>query len=198
MKTGKTALRTELRARRRALSAGERAARSRDAALAIIRLHRFAAGAAVAIYVPMHSETDTARLVASARRRGVRLYLPVIANQRRRTLRFYPLVGRMRPGAYGIPEPRRSGRPVGARWLNLVVVPVVGVDRHGHRLGMGGGYYDRAFAFRARRRAWRGPRLIGIAFDCQRVEAISADRWDLRLDALATESGLTTFAGPHR
>ena len=198
MKTGKTALRTELRARRRALSSEERAARSRAAALAITRLHRFAAGTTVAIYVPMHSEIDTSLLVASARRRGVRLFVPVVSDQRRRALRFYPLAGRMRPGAYGIPEPRRSGRPVGARWLNLVVVPLVGIDRHGHRLGMGGGYYDRAFAFRARRRAWRGPRLIGIAFDCQCVETIPAERWDLRLDALATESGLTTFAEARR
>ncbi|MDE2295828.1 MAG: 5-formyltetrahydrofolate cyclo-ligase [Gammaproteobacteria bacterium] len=198
MKTGKTALRTDLRARRRALSPEERAARSRAAALAITRLHRFAAGATVAIYVPMHSELDTSLLIASARRRGVRLVLPVVANQRRRALRFYPLVGRMRPGAYGIPEPHRSGRPIGARWLDLVVVPLVGIDRHGHRLGMGGGYYDRAFAFRARRCAWHGPRLIGIAFDCQRVEAIPAERWDLRLDALATESGLTTFAEARR
>jgi 5-formyltetrahydrofolate cyclo-ligase len=198
MKTGKTALRSELRARRRALTPEERAARSRAAALVITRLPRFAAGSTVAIYVPMHSELDTSLLIASARRRGIRLFLPVVVDRRRRALRFYPLDGQMRPGAYGIPEPRRAGRPVGARWLNLVVVPLVGIDRHGHRLGMGGGYYDRAFAFRARRRAWRGPRLIGIAFDCQCVEAIQAERWDLQLDALATESGLTKFARAHR
>ncbi|HUY83831.1 MAG TPA: 5-formyltetrahydrofolate cyclo-ligase [Steroidobacteraceae bacterium] len=193
MRTGKATLRGALRARRRGLSAAQHKARSRAAQLAITRLRLFAAGSAVAIYLPIGAEVDTALLRAAARRRGVRLYVPVIVDRRRRLLRFHPLTGPTSRGAHGIPVPRHPGRPRGARWLNLVVVPLVGVDRDGHRLGMGGGYYDRAFAFRWRRRAWRGPRLIGIAFDCQRVESILVDHWDLRLDALATESGIVGF-----
>ena len=53
---------------------------------------------------------------------------------------------------------------------NLIVVPLVGVDAEGRRLGMGGGFYDRALEFRRRRRHWTGPRLVGLAFDCQRTD----------------------------
>jgi 5-formyltetrahydrofolate cyclo-ligase len=58
---------------------------------------------------------------------------------------------------------------------------------------MGGGYYDTAFAFRRQRTAWRGPRLVGLAFDCQRAESVHAQPWDLKLDELATETGLHHF-----
>jgi len=76
---------------------------------------------------------------------------------------------------------------------DLIVVPLVGVDGRGLRLGMGGGFYDRALAFRRVRKSWKGPRLVGLAFDCQRVDTVFADGWDVRLDSLATESGLVHF-----
>ena len=190
----KAALRTALRERRRALAPDDRAARSRLACAALLRAPALAAGSKVAVYLPVGCEIDTAPLITAARRRGVGLYVPVVVDRRRRRLEFHPLDGGpTRRGAYGIPVPPRSGRPVGTRWFDLVVVPLVGVDRDGRRLGMGGGYYDRAFAFRWTRRAWRGPRLIGLAFDCQRVASTFAEPWDLRLDALATESGLIHF-----
>lgn len=193
MNDGKSALRAALRERRRALAPQDHADRSRRAAAALARARGLASGSRVAVYLPVGREIDTAPLIAAARRRGVRLYLPIVVDRRRRRLEFHPLEGRVRRGAYGILVPERGTRAVGARWLDLVVVPLVGVDREGRRLGMGGGYYDRAFAYRWRRSAWRGPRLIGLAFDCQRVESVCAQAWDLRLDALATESGLTRF-----
>jgi 5-formyltetrahydrofolate cyclo-ligase len=60
-------------------------------------------------------------------------------------------------------------------------------------LGMGGGFYDRALEFRRLRRHWPGPRLVGLAFDCQRTESSFAEPWDVRLDSLATESGLQHY-----
>jgi 5-formyltetrahydrofolate cyclo-ligase len=80
---------------------------------------------------------------------------------------------------------------LGARWFDLIVVPVVGIDAAGRRLGMGKGFYDRVTAFRQVRSRWPGPRLAGFAFDLQCVESIGAERWDLRLDVTATESGLS-------
>jgi 5-formyltetrahydrofolate cyclo-ligase len=58
---------------------------------------------------------------------------------------------------------------------------------------MGGGFYDRALQFRRRRGHWRGPRLVGLAFDCQLTDAGFAEAWDVKLDALATESGLRHY-----
>ncbi len=190
---GKAALRSRLRIARRSLKPKAHAARSKSAAAAVARMTSFKAGACVAVYLPFDGETDTAALLAAARRRGVRLFVPVIADRRHRRLRFHPLSGRTRRGVFGISVPRRSGPPLGPRWFDLIVVPLVGVDPYGYRLGMGGGFYDRALGFRRLRRTWQGPRLVGFSFDCQRTESWLADPWDVRLDALATESGLQYF-----
>jgi 5-formyltetrahydrofolate cyclo-ligase len=101
-----------------------------------------------------------------------------------------------RRGAYGISIPHRASQrdAVGPRWFDLIVVPLVGADGCGRRLGMGGGFYDRALSFRRARRHWRGPQLVGLAFDCQRAASVFAERFDVRLDALATESGLQNFS----
>ena len=74
-----------------------------------------------------------------------------------------------------------------------MLVPLVGFDGAGNRLGMGAGYYDRTFAFRHARRHWRGPRLIGVAYDCQEVDAIDDRAWDVPLDGVVTESGVRMF-----
>jgi 5-formyltetrahydrofolate cyclo-ligase len=158
-----------------------------------MRLPAFAAGKRIALYLPFDRETDTVGLIAAARRRGIRVFVPVISNRRHRRLRFYPLEDKTGPGVFGIAVPRRMGRPVSPQWLDLIVIPLVGVDGDGRRLGMGGGYYDRALAFRRRRRYWMGPHVAGLAFDCQRTGTAFADGWDLRLDSLATESGMQHF-----
>ena len=106
---------------------------------------------------------------------------------------FSAQAGATAPGEYGISVPRLRLTPISPQWLDLIVIPLVGVDGEGRRLGMGGGYYDRALAFRRRRRCWKGPHLVGLAFDCQRTKVKFADAWDLRLDSLATESGVEHF-----
>jgi 5-formyltetrahydrofolate cyclo-ligase len=189
----KTNLRKRLRAARRAMSAVDHGWRSGLAARAVKRLPMFAAGKRVALYLPFDRETDTAGLISAARARGVRLYVPVISDKRHGRLRFYPLAGATTPGVFGIAVPRRMARPIAPQWLNLIIAPLVGVDSSGRRLGMGGGYYDRALAFRRRRQFWKGPHVVGYAFDCQRSDLEFADPWDVRLNSLATESGLQQF-----
>jgi 5-formyltetrahydrofolate cyclo-ligase len=193
----KAKLRKELRAKRRSLVPAQYALRSQRAASAITRMAGFKAGARVAAYLPFDREADTAALLLAARRRGVRIFVPVVVDLRHRRLRFHPLSGKTRRGVFGISiphgAPHRSLRWTAPRWFDLIVVPLVGVDGGGRRLGMGGGFYDRALAFRRMRNHWKGPRLVGLAFDCQRVEADFADDWDVRLDSLATESGLVHF-----
>jgi len=190
MSTQKAALRLNLRARRRSLPAAEHRRRSALAAKAVMRLAAFRSGRRVAMYLPFDAEIDPAVLIAAARRRGVRIYVPVVVSRRHHTLRFHPLSGGTRRGTFGIHVPRRAAPPVAPRWMNLMLVPLVGVDPQGRRLGFGGGFYDHALAFRRSRRSWMGPLLVGFAFDCQRVPSVHAQPWDLRVDALATESGL--------
>jgi len=154
----------------------------------------FRAGKRIALYLPFDRETDTGALIAAARRRGVRLFVPVIVDRRHSRIRFYPLEGKTRRGVFGIAVPSSQALPTASRWLNLIVIPLVGVDALGRRLGMGGGFYDRALEFRRRRRNWPGPRLVGLAFDCQRTESSFAEPWDVSLDSLATESGLQHYS----
>jgi 5-formyltetrahydrofolate cyclo-ligase len=186
----KVVLRRDLRGARRAMSAAEYRRRSMLAANAVASLPMFAAGKRVALYLPYDRETDTSALLAAARRRRIKVYVPVVVDRRRRLMRFYPLIGKLRRGAYGIPVPQLTRHPIAPRWLDLIVVPVVGIDAVGRRLGMGAGFYDRALSFRRHMRLKLGPHLVGLAFDLQRTHERFAEPWDLRLDSVATESGL--------
>jgi len=96
---------------------------------------------------------------------------------------------------YGIPEPDLAPASlIAPKDLTLVLLPLLGFDRLGHRLGMGGGYYDRSFAFRHDLAA--PPTLIGVAYACQEVDALGRDEWDVPLDALASERELLCFDRP--
>jgi 5-formyltetrahydrofolate cyclo-ligase len=190
----KESLRKQLRAQRRSLSDYDHRRRSLAAAKAIMRLRRFSAGKRVALYLPFDREVDTAALIGAAQQRGVQIFVPFISDRRHCRLRFYPLKGETTPGAFGISVPRQRSRPVSPQWLDLIVVPLVGVDGAGRRLGMGGGYYDRALAFRRRRSSWKGPHLVGLAFQCQRTELKFAEAWDIQLNSLATETGVAQFS----
>lgn len=186
MTAERDALRRELRARRRAIPAAERIAAA-DALAARLRALPFLPAAGyTAGYWAMDGEIGlhSWQLQLPA---GLVYCLPVLAGDD--TLRFAP----WRPGdglvtnRYGIPEPDvdpRSG--LRAEEMALVLVPLVGFDARGHRLGMGGGWYDRTLAFRMHRPA--PPRLVGVGFAAQRLDTpLDAQPWDVPLDAVCTE-----------
>lgn len=108
-------------------------------------------------------------------------------------MRFVELTGRQRRNRLGIDEPE-SSTMINAKWLDIVFLPLVGFDMHGVRLGMGGGYYDRAFAFRRWRKAWHAPRLIGLAYSFQQIAELTATAHDVRLDAVVTEERIVRCA----
>lgn len=81
-----------------------------------------------------------------------------------------------------------------ARSLDLVVMPLLAFDTAGSRLGMGGGFYDRSFAFKRRSgKRSNKPHLTGIAYQFQQAEALNRQTWDVPLDAISTEKGITHF-----
>jgi 5-formyltetrahydrofolate cyclo-ligase len=114
-----------------------------------------------------------------------RYCLPML--QQDRTLRFAPWhVGdAVAVNRYGIPEPAFPTSTLDPRALDVVLLPLLGYTRDGDRLGTGGGWYDRSFAFR--RNAPAPPLLIGVGFACQQIDASIEQRWDVPLDAIATE-----------
>jgi 5-formyltetrahydrofolate cyclo-ligase len=187
-------MRAALRAQRRSVSAGERARVAQLVALNADRYLHLQAGWRIAVYASLPSELDTAPLIELARRRGCHIYVPRIdRHSLGRKMRFVELTGRQRRNRLGIHEPE-SFRMIGARWLDVVFLPLVGFDACGVRLGMGGGYYDRAFAFRRWRATWHAPRLIGIAYSFQQVEGLTAAAHDVRLDAVVTEERIVKCA----
>ena len=116
--------------------------------------------------------------------------LPVLHADGR--LRFAP----WRPGdalvgnRFGIPEPDVSpSSALEPEAMALVLMPLVAFDARGARLGMGGGWYDRTFAFR--KLAPAPPHLVGVGFDVQRLESLPVEEWDVVPDAICTES--TTY-----
>ena len=187
------AARRRLRALRRSMPRAERAAAERAIAARLRRLGCARPGLRVAAYLAMPGEASLADFLATASATGTRLWVPRIASRRRRTLEFVELApgASLRRGAYGIAEPAGCGRPVRIGNLDVVLVPLVAFDRAGHRLGMGAGYYDRALAARRDRgRAYRRPKLVGIAYACQEVDSIEPRPWDVALDAVVTEREL--------
>jgi len=92
------------------------------------------------------------------------------------------------PNRFGIPEPPLKHRHIRMPWgLELILLPLVAFDSDCNRLGMGGGFYDRTLAYLRHRCCWRRPRLIGVAHECQRVEGLPVNEWDVALDAVITE-----------
>ena len=107
---------------------------------------------------------------------------------------------RLRKNSFGILEPVYQKKHLkSARQLDLVLAPLVAFDPMGHRMGMGGGYYDRALNHLRRQgqnsRSIRKhhPLFVGIAHEIQQVDVLQAQPWDIPLHAIVTEKGLRYF-----
>jgi 5-formyltetrahydrofolate cyclo-ligase len=190
-------LRTELRRRRRALSADERASASRQFARILRRSNLLRPGRRIAVYAAHDCEADPSAIVRLARRNRCELYLPAIADYRSRRMEFrrYARDTRLRPNRYGIAEPERGVPRIAVRHLDLVLLPLVAVDPSGTRLGIGAGFYDRCLQHLRTGRRWRRPKLIGLGYEFQRVASLAARTWDVPLDALLTEKNLYALKG---
>ena len=178
-----------MRARRRALTTEEHELRSAQLCRRILSAPDFLRARRFAAYLSNDGEPDLDLVFERAERMGKQAYLPSLKD---RGLWFLPVASdtTMVRNRYGIAEPScHPGERVKPFALDLVLVPLVAFDARGVRLGMGGGYYDRSFAYLNLRARWRRPRLIGVGFDFQRAESISPQPWDVRLDGVITERG---------
>ena len=137
----------------------------------------------IAVYWAVNGEIDLRFLIKKAWSQGKFCYLPIVDEQQLRFVRYSP-AALMRRNRFGIPEPRR-GRTLSSNHLDLVLMPLLAFDKNLHRIGMGGGFYDRTFATTARAR--RGVHLMGVGHRCQQVAQIVPAEWDVPMDEMITD-----------
>jgi len=183
-------LRRMLRKARRALTPSQqrRAARGLYQQLAQHPLFRRARH--LSLYLPTDGEIDPRLLLRAAQRRGKATYLPVLSAWPRTKMVFQRIRPgeKLRPNRFRILEPRVNVARQRKVWaLDLVLLPLVGFDDVGGRLGMGGGFYDRSLAYLARRQNWRKPTLLGLAHECQKVQRLAQASWDVPLQGTVTD-----------
>ena len=186
----KLQLRRHLRACRNQLSDSDQKRASRKVLRQLNRLLAFRKARRIATYLATDGELDPGDLRGTP---GKAWYLPKLDAIRRNRLLFLPWQGRLRQNRYGIAEPTVLHLQRPPRHLDIILVPLVGFDRLGTRLGMGGGYYDRTLSYRKRTGCWKRPHLIGIAHACQQVDHISRATWDIGLDLIVTDRNI--FSG---
>lgn len=190
LRAEKKRLRTEALARRDALDDKWRIEASigfSDAAGEI----EFDPGTVISGFWPIRSEVDVRPLMFALREKGARLCLPAIVDKQ--TIVFRDLVrgAPMIDMGFGTAGPGPEAQVLDPA---IMLVPLSAFDQYGNRIGYGAGFYDRAISKLSDNGIM--PRLIGIAFDCQQVENVPAERHDVPLGEILTESGLRRFNNP--
>ncbi len=181
----KSQLRRRLRRARRGFAEPERSVAEAQICRNLQRIPTFRRARTIAAFMAFDGEPALTRLFTDVRNTGKRFLVPVIRSQR---MQFAPLPSPRSTvrNVFGIAEPKERRREP-TRTIDIVLVPLVGFDESGNRLGMGGGYYDRHFSFLRERKHFLRPRLIGVAFELQHVTKIPADAWDVPLWGIVTE-----------
>ncbi|WP_268798998.1 5-formyltetrahydrofolate cyclo-ligase [Pseudomonas huanghezhanensis] len=183
-------LRRLLRKARRSLSPAQQRAAARGVYRQLAQDPLFRRARHVSLYLPMDGEIDPRFLLREAQRRGKATYLPVLSAWPRTKMVFQRVRPgeKFRPNRFRIPEPDINARRQRKIWaLDLILMPLVGFDEEGGRLGMGGGFYDRSLAYLARRKAWRKPVLLGLAHECQKVGRLAQASWDVPLQGTVSD-----------
>ncbi len=181
-------LRTRIRAARRLMSPPDRQRAGQRLAERIAGLDCYHRADAISASLAFDGEIDLADTIRMAWDQGKSVYLPVL--QPGRTLLFAPYTPAttLRANGFGILEPDVDETSLAPpRALALVLVPLVAFDQQGNRLGMGGGYYDRSFAFLLRQPDLSKPVLLGAALELQKVDELITQPWDVPLHGIVTE-----------
>lgn len=148
-------------------------------------------GKKIAVYAPIGSEMRLDHFIRTAQKRGAHIYLPYITPKNLR-LWFTPIDGKLERarGAGSLNIPQYSGKKIRAHRLNVMILPVVGVDKRAYRLGQGGGFYDATLAANY---SVLQPRKVAVGFACQLVDELPSETHDCQVDDFACELGILSF-----
>jgi 5-formyltetrahydrofolate cyclo-ligase len=181
MRDLKNSVRQEMREKRELLSPDERHRKSLRISNNVLE---FLKGETVMVYGSKEMEVNTSALIKSLLERGNPVIVPVIVRADiSLRLSYLRDVSVLVPSTFGVPEPIGSEIPANPEDVDVIILPMLGFDRKGGRLGYGAGYYDRFLE--------RNPeiRKIGIAFACQEADTVPVDEKDIRMNLIITENG---------
>lgn len=190
MPLNKAQIRQILIEKRRALSADASRAASECAAKLFVQHAFFKESERIACYFGQKDEINCSFIIDEIWRTQKSCYLPVLF-QNHLEFKRYEINSSLKLNKYNILEPDETETLLASE-LDVVLVPLVGFDLNGNRVGRGGGYYDRTFEF-LQNSAVKKPYLIGFAYECQRVDELPSDPWDVPLNAVLTEEKIYFF-----
>ena len=188
-------IRQSIREKRRQMEAAVRAAASQQICEAIADRPDFQVATNIGLFLAFDGEPDLNPLISIAWAQGQRVFLPIV-HGKGQPMSFAACEENTNlvPNRYGIMEPDvATAQMIRPTELDFVLAPLVAFDAKCYRIGVGGGFYDRTFAFKRtaadnQTEASTRPTMIGVAFDWQKLESIQPQPWDVQLDAVVTES----------
>lgn len=186
----KSALRKKFRELCRQLSPAYREKAAQAAAKRLVTLPIFKHSQRIACYLSTKQEFDSSPIIEAIWQAKKQCYVPiVVSEENEKILQFeqYQYGDALHLNRYSILEPIHTTRRVAPDQLELVLLPVIAFDCYGHRLGTGGGYYDRTFAF-LHGPVTDAPRMVGLAYTVQQIDLLPSDPWDIVLNDVLTES----------
>jgi len=186
-------LRKTLRKRRQQLSESQQESHAQQACQHLIDASLLNNSKRIALFLSQDGELDTQSLIKQLWKiPTLEVYLPTLETQPNWHMGFarYTPQTQLIPNKFNIPEPAVPQKEhLSGEMMDMVIVPLVGFDKAGNRMGMGGGYYDRTFEFK-RLKAHLKPLLIGWAHSCQQVDQLKNQPWDVPLNVMVTENGV--------
>ncbi len=193
----KQLLRIKMRRERQNLSTQQQQLASENLLKNLHLLSSFNESQHIAMYLAADGEIDPLHIIDYCWAHGKAVYLPVLDPDKHNQLLFvhYTADTKMGVNKYQIAEPSAPYQQVKpAQELDLVLFPLVAFDQQGHRMGMGGGYYDRSFEFKhcdANTKDSK-PMLVGLAHEIQKVENLAIESWDIALSNIITDQAIYT------
>ena len=186
-------IRASLKEKRASLSKDTQTKNSQNIVETVKSCEAYLDASRIGTYHSVRGEADPANLITEAKKESSNksFYLPVLSLDKQQGLLFGQLTSNteFKNNRFDIPEPIfKESDLVNGEHLDLVLVPLLGFDKNGNRLGMGGGFYDRCFAFKKQKK--NTTLLMGFAYDFQEIGKLTPESWDVRLDLIATETQL--------
>ncbi len=182
-----TLIRNKIRKARQALTKTQQQQAAIRLAIRIGRHPAFRKSGTLSVYLAAKGEISLTPLIKLALKQGKQCYLPVLNGP---YLKFFSFQQNTKfvKNRFGLKEPYRT-QETAITALDLILCPLVAFDGQGNRLGMGGGYYDRALS---RLKKGRESVVWGVAHELQKHEGFTTHNWDIKLDGVFTDSHVRT------